>query len=137
MPSDYMIQRMIENDLLAEINLDNIPNIKNMDPTYMEQSKSFDPKNKYSVPYCVGTVGILYNKSMVKEPVDSWDILWNPKYKDSILMQDSVRDAFAVALKTSWPFHQFHRGRPACCRCGRFNGAKASGTGLCSGSGKR
>lgn len=98
-PSDYMIQRMIENDLLAEINLDNIPNIKNMDPTYMEQSKSFDPENKYSVPYCVGTVGILYNKSMVKEPVDSWDILWNPKYKDSILMQDSVRDAFAVALK--------------------------------------
>lgn len=98
-PSDYMIQRMIENDLLAEINWDNIPNIKNMDPTYMEQSKSFDPKNKYSVPYCVGTVGILYNKSMVKEPVDSWDILWNPKYNDSILMQDSVRDAFAVALK--------------------------------------
>lgn len=98
-PSDYMIQRMIENDLLAEINWDNIPNIKNMDPTYMEQSKSFDPKNKYSVPYCVGTVGILYNKSMVKEPIDSWDILWNPKYKDSILMQDSVRDAFAVALK--------------------------------------
>ncbi len=98
-PSDYMIQRMIENDLLAEINWDNIPNIKNMDTTYMEQSKSFDPKNKYSVPYCVGTVGILYNKSMVKEPVDSWDILWDPQYKDSILMQDSVRDAFAVALK--------------------------------------
>lgn len=98
-PSDYMIQRMIENDLLAEINWDNIPNVKNMDPTYMEQSKSFDPENKYSIPYCVGTVGILYNKSMVKEPVDSWDILWDPKYKDSILMQDSVRDAFAVALK--------------------------------------
>ena len=98
-PSDYMIQRMIENDLLAEINWDNIPNVKNMDPTYMEQSKSFDPENKYSVPYCVGTVGILYNKSLVKEPVDSWDILWDPKYKDSILMQDSVRDAFAVALK--------------------------------------
>lgn len=98
-PSDYMIQRMIENDLLAEINWDNIPNVKNMDPTYMEQSKSFDPENKYSVPYCVGTVGILYNKSMVKEPVDSWDILWDSKYKDSILMQDSVRDAFAVALK--------------------------------------
>lgn len=98
-PSDYMIQRLIENDLLAEINWNNIPNIKNMDSTYMEQSKSFDPENKYSVPYCVGTVGILYNKSMVKEPVDSWNILWDPKYKDSILMQDSVRDAFAVALK--------------------------------------
>ena len=98
-PSDYMIQRMIENDLLAKINWDNIPNIKNMDSTYMEQSKSFDPNNEYSVPYCVGTVGILYNKSMVKEPVDSWNILWDSKYKDSILMQDSVRDAFAVALK--------------------------------------
>ena len=98
-PSDYMIQRMIENDLLAKLNLDNIPNIKNMDSIYMEQSRSFDPDNAYSVPYCVGTVGILYNKTMVHEPVDSWDILWDSKYADSILMQDSVRDAFAVALK--------------------------------------
>ena len=98
-PSDYMIQRMIENDLLAEINWDNVPNIKNMDPSYMEQSESFDPGNKYSVPYCVGTVGILYNTKMVDEPVDSWDILWDENNKDNILMQDSVRDAFAVALK--------------------------------------
>lgn len=98
-PSDYMIQRMIENDLLAKLNLDNIPNIKNMDSIYMEQSRSFDPDNAYSIPYCVGTVGILYNKTMVHEPVDSWDILWDSKYADSILMQDSVRDAFAVALK--------------------------------------
>ena len=98
-PSDYMIQRMRENNLLAEINWDNVPNLKNIDPTYLEQSQSFDPENKYSVPYCVGTVGILYNKTMVDDPVDSWDILWNPKYADSILMQDSVRDAFAVALK--------------------------------------
>ena len=98
-PSDYMIQKMIENDLLAELNYDNIPNIKNIDPDYINQSKDFDPENKYSVPYCVGTVGILYNKTMVDEPVDSWDILWNEKYKDNILMQDSVRDAFMVALK--------------------------------------
>lgn len=98
-PSDYMIQRMIENDLLARLNWDNIPNIKNMDATYMEQSKNFDPENAYSVPYCVGTVGILYNKTKVQEPVDSWDILWDSKYADNILMQDSVRDAFAVALK--------------------------------------
>ena len=98
-PSDYMIQRMIENDLLSEINFDNIPNIKNIGEQYMEQSKQFDPENKYSVPYCWGTVGILYNKTMVDEPVDSWSILWNPKYKDSILMQDSVRDAFGAALK--------------------------------------
>lgn len=98
-PSDYMIQKMIENDLLAEINFENVPNIKNIDPNYINQSKDFDPENKYSVPYCVGTVGILYNKTMVDEPVDSWDILWNDKYKDNILMQDSVRDAFMVALK--------------------------------------
>lgn len=98
-PSDYMIQRMIENDLLAEINFDNIPNIKNIGQDYMEQSRQFDPENKYSVPYCWGTVGILYNKTMVDEPVTSWSILWNEKYKDNILMQDSVRDAFGVALK--------------------------------------
>lgn len=98
-PSDYMIQKMIENDLLAEINFDNIPNVKNIGEQYFEQSKGFDPENKYSVPYCWGTVGILYNKTMVEEPVDSWSILWDEKYADSILMQDSVRDAFMVALK--------------------------------------
>ena len=98
-PSDYMIQRMIENDLLSEINFDNIPNLKNIGKQYLEQSRQFDPENKYSVPYCWGTVGILYNKTMVDEPVDSWSILWNPKYKDNILMQDSVRDAFGATLK--------------------------------------
>ena len=60
-PSDYMIQRMRENDLLAEINFDNIPNIKNIGKDYLERSKEFDPENKYSVPYCWGTVGILYH----------------------------------------------------------------------------
>ena len=98
-PSDYMIQRMIKNDLLAEINFDNIPNIKNIGKEYMDQSRQFDPENKYSVPYCWGTVGILYNKTMVGEPVTSWSILWDEKYKDNILMQDSVRDAFGVTLK--------------------------------------
>lgn len=98
-PSDYMIQKMIDNDLLAEINFDNIPNIKNIDKQYLEQSKQFDPENKYSVPYCWGTVGILYNKTMVDEPVTSWSVLWDEKYADNILMQDSVRDAFMVALK--------------------------------------
>ena len=98
-PSDYMIQRMIKNDLLSEIDFDNIPNLKNIGKQYLEQSRQFDPENKYSVPYCWGTVGILYNKMMVDEPVDSWSILWDPKYKDNILMQDSVRDAFGVTLK--------------------------------------
>jgi spermidine/putrescine-binding protein len=99
-PSDYMIERMIQEDLLAELNYDNIPNLSNIDETYLDQAKQFDPENKYSVPYCWGTVGILYNKTMVDEPIDSWSVLWDEKYKDNILMQDSVRDAFAVALKS-------------------------------------
>lgn len=98
-PSDYMIQKMIENDLLAEINFDHIPNVVNIGCQYFEQSKEFDPENKYSIPYCFGTVGILYNKTMVKEPIDSWAVLWDETYYDNILMQDSVRDAFMVALK--------------------------------------
>ena len=98
-PSDYMIQKMIQNDLLAEINFDNVPNIKNIGEEYMKSSREFDPENKYSVPYCWGTVGILYNKTMVDEPFTSWDILWDEKYKDNILMQDSVRDALGIALK--------------------------------------
>ena len=101
-PSDYMIQKMIENDLLAEINFDNVPNISNIDPEYMERSKSFDPENKYSVPYCWGTVGILYNTSMVapEDVPTKWADLWDEKFSGEILMQDSVRDAFMVALKS-------------------------------------
>lgn len=99
-PSDYMIQKMINNDLLQELNFDNMPNaVANIGSQYYEQTAAFDPENKYCVPYCWGTVGILYNTTMVDEPVDSWSILWNEKYDDNILMQDSVRDAFMVALK--------------------------------------
>lgn len=102
-PSDYMIQKMMENDLLAEINFDNIPNIRQINPTYLEMSQSFDPQNKYSVPYCWGTVGILYNTKRIQElgtaPPKSWKDLWDPALSGEILMQDSVRDAFMVALK--------------------------------------
>ncbi len=102
-PSDYMIQKMMENDLLAEINFDNIPNIRQINPIYLEMSKSFDPQNKYSVPYCWGTVGILYNTKRIQElgvePPERWQDLWNPALSGEILMQDSVRDAFMVALK--------------------------------------
>lgn len=99
-PSDYMIQKMIDNDMLAELNWDNLPNAQaNIGTQYYEQSTAFDPGNKYSVPYCWGTVGILYNTTMVDEPVTSWSILWDEKYADNILMQDSVRDLFMVALK--------------------------------------
>lgn len=99
-PSDYMVRKMIDNDLLQELNFDNMPNAKaNIGPQYYETAEEFDPGNKYCVPYCWGTVGILYNKTMVDEPVTSWSILWDEKYADNILMQDSVRDAFMVALK--------------------------------------
>ena len=102
-PSDYMIQKMAENGLLADINFDNIPNLEHIDPAYMEMSRGFDPENRYSVPYTWGTVGILYNTKLIEEkglPVpEKWSDLWNPAYKGEILMQDSVRDAFMVALK--------------------------------------
>ncbi len=103
-PSDYMIQRMAENGLLAEINFDNLPNLKHIDPVYLEMSREFDPENRYSVPYTWGTVGILYNTKLIEEknlPVPRrWSDLWNPAYAGEILMQDSVRDAFMVALKS-------------------------------------
>ena len=103
-PSDYMIQRMIQNDMLAPLNFDNLPNVKEIGPEYMEMSKDFDPENKYSVPYCWGTVGILYNKQRLEElgvPAPTkWADLWDERLSGEILMQNSVRDAFMVALKS-------------------------------------
>ncbi|WP_130807282.1 ABC transporter substrate-binding protein [Senegalia massiliensis] len=96
-PSDYMIEKMIKEDLLYKIDMNNITNYKNIDDRF--KNLEFDPNNEYSVPYMWGTMGILYNKNMVEQKVDSWDILWNGKYKDEILMIDSQRDSFAVALK--------------------------------------
>ena len=98
-PSDYMIKKMLDENLLQPINFDNIPNLANIGAQYMDQAKQFDPTNEYSVPYCWGTVGILYNKTMVSEPIDEWADLWDEQYADNILMQDSVRDAFMVGLK--------------------------------------
>ena len=96
-PSDYMIQKMAKEKLLLPLDKHKIKGMDNNDPQFLDLS--FDKHNKYSVPYLWGTVGILYNKKMVDEPIDSWGVLWDEKYKDSILMQDSVRDAFGVALK--------------------------------------
>ena len=99
-PSDYMIQKMIDNDLLQPLDFNKLPEAKkNIGENFYKQSKSFDPENKYSVPYAWGVVGIMYDKKVVNEPVDSWNILWNEKYKDRILMQDSPRDAFMIPLK--------------------------------------
>ena len=95
-PSDYMIERMIREGMLAKIDMNNIPNIKNIDEDFM--NLDYDPNNEYSVPYMWGTVGIVYNKTMVDDVVDSWDILWDEKYKDQIIMLNSQRDTIAVAL---------------------------------------
>lgn len=96
-PSDYIIERMITNDMLAEINFDNIPNASYTIP-YL-QNPAYDPANKYSVPYMWGTVGILYNKTMIPEPVKSWSILWDTQYQKNIFMLDSIRDSMGVTLK--------------------------------------
>ena len=96
-PSDYMIERMIDEDLLAPIDFANITNYSAIDDAY--KNLSFDPENKFSVPYTWGTVGILYNKTMVSEPIDSWGALWDPKYEKNIIMMNSQRDAIGVALK--------------------------------------
>lgn len=98
--SDYMIEKMIGNDMLLPLDKKNIPALKNIDSEYLKKSQSFDPGNKYSVPYMVGVSGIIYNKKMVgNEKIDSWSDLWNPKFKDSIVMPDSVRDDFMIALR--------------------------------------
>lgn len=96
-PSDYTIKRMIDEDMLHKIDLNNIPNYKYIDDRF--KNLAFDPNNEYSVPYMWGTVGILYNKTMVKEPVDSWKILWDEKYSKQILMLDSLRDSIGITLK--------------------------------------
>lgn len=96
-PSDYTIKRMIDEDMLHKIDFNNIPNYKYIDDRF--KNLAFDPNNEYSVPYMWGTVGILYNKTMVKEPVDSWKILWDEKYSKQILMLDSLRDSIGITLK--------------------------------------
>ncbi len=95
-PSDYMIEKMIKEDMLVKIDKNNVPNINNVDEKFF--NLDFDPNNDYSVPYMWGTFGIIYNKTMVDDVVDSWDILWNEKYEDQIIMLNSQRDTIAVAL---------------------------------------
>ena len=95
-PSDYMIQRMAKENMLLELNFDNIPNYQYVDDSF--KNPSYDPENKYSVPYTWGTVGILYNTKYVsEEDVTGWELLWNEKYAGKILMIDNSRDAFGVA----------------------------------------
>ncbi|MBR3553135.1 MAG: spermidine/putrescine ABC transporter substrate-binding protein [Clostridia bacterium] len=96
-PSDYMIQRMIDEGLLQTIDVSALPNYHYIDDQYKDLY--YDPANAYSVPYNVGMVGLIYNTKVVKEPPTSWSILWDKQYKGQILMIDNPRDAFAIAQK--------------------------------------
>ena len=98
-PSDYIIEQMIREDMLQPLDMSKIPNAKNIDPKMIEITNVFDPGNKYSLPYMWGTVGILYNTTMVDEPVDSWGILWDEKYAGQVWMYDSPRDSIGITLK--------------------------------------
>ncbi|MBR5572454.1 MAG: extracellular solute-binding protein [Oscillospiraceae bacterium] len=95
-PSDYMVGRLIAEDMLAELNFDNIPNFDLIDERY--KHLSFDPENKYSVPYTWGTVGIIYNTSMVEEPITSWGAMFDERYAGQVLMINNSRDALMAAL---------------------------------------
>ena len=95
-PSDYMIARLIEEDMLAELNYDNIPNYAKIGDQY--KSLSFDPDNKYTVPYTWGTLGIIYNTTMVDGDITSWDAMFDEKYAGNVLMIRNSRDALAAAL---------------------------------------
>ncbi|MGI5957899.1 MAG: ABC transporter substrate-binding protein [Massiliimalia sp.] len=96
-PSDYMVSRMIQEDMLEKLDFDRLPNYEDVMDSF--KNLEYDPTNEYSVPYTWGTVGIIYNTKMVDEPVTSWDILWDPDYMGNILMFNNSRDAFGIALK--------------------------------------
>jgi len=98
-PSDYMIARLINEGMLEELNFDNIPNFALIEDRY--KNPEYDPENLYSVPYTWGTVGIIYNTTLVdpEDDMETWSVLWNEKYAGDILMFSNSRDAFMIAEK--------------------------------------
>lgn len=95
-PSDYMIERMISENMLRKLNFDNIPNFEYIDENY--RNLFYDPENAYSVPYTYGMVGIIYNTEMIEEAPTSWDCMWNEEYSGQILQFNNPRDAFGTAM---------------------------------------
>lgn len=94
-PSDYMIQRLISEDMLEKLDFSQLDNYKNISDEY--KNLYFDPNNEYSVPYSVGMVGMIYNETMVDEELDSWGAMWDEKYKNNVLTFNNPRDAFGIA----------------------------------------
>lgn len=97
-PSDYMVSRMIEEDMLAELDFSNIPNFQYIDEAF--RNPAYDPENRYSVPYTWGLVGLFYNTDYVtEEEAQSWNVLWDRKICGKILMFDNSRDSFGIAME--------------------------------------
>lgn len=98
-PSDYMIEKMIVNGLVQEIDWSNVPEIKNIADVHMAQAATFDSGNKYAAPYTYGVLGIMYNTTMVDEVPDSWNVMWDEKYSQNMVMYESVRDSLVPPMK--------------------------------------
>ena len=94
-PSDYMVERLIREDMVQKLDFSMLDNYKYIADEYKDLY--FDPENEYSVPYNVGMVGLIYNTTMVEEEPDSWAVMWDEQYKDNILTFNNSRDAFAIA----------------------------------------
>lgn len=108
-PSDYMIGILRTQKLLLTLDRKKIPNIRNVGARFM--NPPYDPGNRYSVPFLWSTSGIGYNTKKVTDVVDSWSILWNPKYEGRMLMLDDMRECFSAALK--WKGHSLNSTDPA------------------------
>lgn len=97
--SEYMVEKLILEGEVLEADFTTLENYDNIDPTIIDMTRSYDPDNKYNLPYFYGTLGLLYNKEEVsQEEVSSWDCLWDDAYTDEIIMENSVRDTFVPAL---------------------------------------
>ena len=94
-PSDYMIDRLIDEDMLLELDYDNIPNMEYIDEQFLNMY--YDPDQLYTVPFNVGYTVLIYNTELVEEEPDSWEVLWDEQYRDKVLMFNNSRDAFAIA----------------------------------------
>lgn len=94
-PSDYMVSKLIDENMLAELDFSNIPNYQYIDEEF--RNADYDPENRYSVPYTWGVVGLFYNTDFIEEEITSWSVLWDDRYAGKILMFDNPRDSFAIA----------------------------------------
>lgn len=98
MPSEYAVERLMEDDMLVPLDHSKLPNLVHIDPRFLNMS--YDPGNRYSVPYFWGTVGILYNPEAFDEPPTSWDALWDPSLKNDILLVDGAREIVGMGLNS-------------------------------------